>query len=231
MKKSKIIAGALVACLAVGAGATMAACKEDKNIYVTNATELVTAVEEAKAGDKIVLKNDIVVDSPVEFDKKLTLDLNGKKISNTDDIWNEDAGDWALISVRADGELTITGNGTVEAKENDCYAADVQEGGKLIIKDSKFVGNVSSVYVHTGELVVDGGTFEINQLSEHSDYRYVLNCFDASYEAEIAKITVNGGTFENFNPDNNLSEGAETDYLAEGYTAALVEGYYVVSKA
>ena len=76
---------------------------------------------------------------------KGTLDLNGKKLYNTKDIWNDGAAKtWSLVSVQG-GSLTITGNGTLAAKENDEYAADVRDGGKLVIENGTFTGNISAV--------------------------------------------------------------------------------------
>ena len=66
------------------------------------------------------------------MDKKI-LNLNGTVLRNTEDIWDKDGGrTWSLISVRDGGYLTIKGNGSVIAKENDCYAVDVRGGAHLI---------------------------------------------------------------------------------------------------
>lgn len=45
----------------------------------------------------------------------VTLDMNGRMISNTSDIWVDTAevDKWSLISVRDNGDLTITGKGTL----------------------------------------------------------------------------------------------------------------------
>lgn len=67
--------------------------------------------------------------------KTITLNLNGKKLSNEEDLWDKpdkEANNWSLISVRGTGNLTITGNGTLSAKENDCYDVDVQDAGASV---------------------------------------------------------------------------------------------------
>lgn len=118
--------------------------------------------------------------------------------------------DWSLFSVRG-GTLTIK-NGTVKAKDNDCYACDVQYGGTLIIEDGTFVGNISAVYVHEGKAEIKGGTFSIVQTETEGDpYRFLLNCYDSNRQAGKASIVVTGGTFENFNPADNAAEGAGTN--------------------
>lgn len=155
--------------------------------------------------------------------KEVTLDLNGKTISNTTDIWNTAANDWSLLSVRG-GSLTIKGAGTLQAKENDCFAVDVMDGGKVVIEDGTYVGNVHAVYVFEGSVEIKGGKYSIQQPSElPSPYGYVLNCYDANCKNGTAKIMVSGGEFEKFNPADCAAEGAHTNFLAEGYMSVEAE--------
>lgn len=155
--------------------------------------------------------------------EKKILNLNGKTLMNSKDIWDDNEGKkvWSLISVRG-GYLTVKG-GDVLAKDNDCYAADVRDGGHLIIEDGKFLGNITSVYVLSGTLEIKGGEFDVTQLSNFKDKRYMLNCYDAAYKSGEAKIIVSGGKFHGFDPGNNLAEGPETNFLAPGYASVEVE--------
>ena len=91
-----------------------------------------------------------------------TLNMGGKTVANTSDLWNDDTDSWSLVSARV-GELTIEGNGKFAAKENDCFAVDVQDGAKVVIKDGTFIGNIHAVYVYEGELVVEGGFYSVQQ--------------------------------------------------------------------
>ena len=155
--------------------------------------------------------------------KEVTLDLNGKTISNTTDIWNTAANDWSLLSVRG-GSLTIKGAGTLQAKENDCFAVDVMDGGKVVIEDGTYVGNVHAVYVFEGSVEIKGGKYSIQQPSElPSPYGYVLNSYDANCKNGTAKIMVSGGEFEKFNPADCAAEGAHTNFLADGYMSVEAE--------
>lgn len=155
--------------------------------------------------------------------KEVTLDLNGKTISNTTDIWNTAANDWSLLSVRG-GSLTIKGAGTLQAKENDCFAVDVMDGGKVVIEDGTYVGNVHAVYVFEGSVEIKGGKYSIQQPSElPSPYGYVLNCYDANCKNGTAKIMVSGGEFEKFDPADCAAEGAHTNFLADGYMSVEAE--------
>ena len=150
----------------------------------------------------------------------VTLNATGKTIANTQDIYNEGTYDWSMISVRGwMGNLTITG-GTFAAKANDCYVMDVRDGGYLTIEDGKFIGNVDAIYVEKGTAVIEGGFFDIQQKSSGStlkeQYKTLLNCQNANYNAGKAKIIVKGGTFVNFDPSNN-PEGEGTSFVANGY--------------
>ena len=232
MKKKILSFFVFLSIILVGA-LTLTACKDtDTNIYVNSADTLSSAIVNAKENDVIVLENDIDINAQLNVTQKITLDLNGHKLFNTSDIWSETNSTWSLISVKANGDLTITGNGTLDAKENDCYALDIREGGVCTIKNSTFVGNVSAIYVHTGNLTIENGTFNIKQLSQYSDYRYELNCLDANLKNAIATITIKGGSFYNYDPSNSNSENPIENFLADGYTATVnSDNYFVVSNA
>ena len=162
--------------------------------------------------------------------EKRILNLNGNTIMNTEDIWDKDSGrTWSLISVRGE-YLVINGNGSVIAKENDCYAIDVRDGGRLVIEDGFFNGNITAVYAYEGTVEVKGGEFDIQQLNPGpNDKRFMLNCFDANYKNGTAKIIVSGGKFHGFDPGNNLAEGPETNFLAPGYKSVdLGDGWFEV---
>ena len=151
----------------------------------------------------------------------VTLNATGKTIANTQDIYNAVTYDWSMISVRGwMGNLTITG-GTFAAKENDCFVIDVRDGGYLTIEDGKFIGNVDAIYVEKGTATIEGGFFDIQKKLTGStleaQYKTLLNCQDANYNTGKAKIIVKGGTFVNFDPSNNLAEGANTNFVAPGY--------------
>lgn len=155
--------------------------------------------------------------------KEVTLDLNGKTISNTTDIWNTAANDWSLLSVRG-GSLTIKGAGTLQAKENDVYAVDVMDGGKVVIEDGTYVGNAHAVYVYEGTAEIKGGKYSIQQQSSNPDpYGYVLNCYDDNRKIGKAKILVSGGEFVKFNPADCAAEGVHTNFLADGYMSVEAE--------
>ena len=192
---------------------------------VTDEETLRKAIEDASAGDVIQLSSSFAITEPISVEKELTLDLNGKTISVENDIWDMATAAYSLVSVSEGGDLTITGDGTLQAKENDSYAVDVRLGGKCTIQSGTFVGNVHSVYVLEGTLVVNGGTFSVQQIfSEGQPYQFVLNCLDENYENRTAKITVNGGSFVEFDPYNCEAEGKGTNFCAPGYVSVTEDG-------
>lgn len=159
--------------------------------------------------------------------KEVTLDLNGKTIKNSTDLWDsptKEANNWSLFSVKG-GSLTIKGAGILQAKENDCYAVDVQDGGQVTIEDGTYVGNIHAVYVYEGTAEIKGGHYSVQQTYPDAEkaYGYVLNCYDANRKNGTAKIMVSGGEFVKFNPADCAAEGAHTNFLAEGYMSVEAE--------
>ena len=186
---------------------------------ITTADALKKAIDDAQPGGTVTLDEDIAITAPIVINKQITLNLNGKKISASSAIWNdtETINNWSLISVRENGNLTITGNGTLQAIENDSYAVDVMDGGSCTIENGTFIGNIHSIYVFDGTLVVNGGTFSVQQkYSETQPYQFVLNCYDANYKVGSAQITVYGGSFKGFNPRDCEAEGVGTNFCAPG---------------
>ena len=209
----------------------------DKNATypVASASELGSALNEGKI---VALSKDITTNDTIVVNKNTdaTLDANGKTVDNAKDIWDETTGNWSLVSARNKANLTITGNGNFKAKENDCFAVDVQDGSTVTIKNGTFVGNVHAVYVLEGTAIIEGGTYSVQQ--KYSDAskadEFVLNCYDANRANGTAKIIVKGGTFINFNPADCQAEGAHTNFVANGYkvTSKTVgkDTYYTVVK-
>lgn len=203
--------------------------------------ELKSAISTANDGDTIKLLADIDLSQTITVNKTITLNMNGKKLYNTSDLWDKPTTDnnWSLISVRGSGNLTITGNGTFAAKENDCYAVDVQESGATVtIENGTFIGNIHAVYVSTGIANVKGGTYSVQQKypDPAKGDEFVLNCYDANRANGTAHINVTGGTFKNFNPANNAAEGegnnfADNSLVVQKNNTVQNNDYYVGNAA
>ena len=194
---------------------------------------LQAAIDAAQDGETVTLLTDVEQNTQLTINKNITLDLNGKTIKNTQDIWGDNAN--AILSITNGAKVTITGNGTIDAKENDCYTINVVKGD-LTIENGTFYGNVSVVQVEEGTLSVKGGTFDLHQKWDGSS-KYLFNCIDDAYASGSAKVAISGGTFVGFDPSVS-PEGEGTSYLAPGYAPTdngggtygvkLAEGAYLL---
>ena len=214
------------------------------NIYgslLTNTTDFNVVIEPAFAttnynlgalytasqiGGAVTLSDNVDFDRTIAVQpgKTMSVNLNGKTVKNTTDLWENPSvpNSWSLFSVRGtDSKLTLSGDGEVIAKANDCYAVDVQDGGHLVIEDGHYNGNIHAVYVEEGTAEIKGGTFEVQQKYPDADKadEFVLNCYDANRKNGTAKIIVTGGTFIGFNPGDCKAEGNGTNFVAPGYAS------------
>lgn len=174
---------------------------------------LADAIRLAAKGKTITLLADVEQNTQLSINKSITLDLNGKTIKNTVDIWGKNAN--AILSITNGAKVTITGNGTIDAKENDCYTINVVKGD-LTIENGTFYGNVSVVQVQEGTLSVKGGTFDLHQKWEGGS-KYLFNCIDDAYVDGIANVAISGGTFVGFDP--NVSPEKKVDGKAPSFAA------------
>lgn len=199
---------------------------------------LQNAINDAKDNDTIKLLKDVDLGNTVTVaNKTVTLDMAGKTIYNTKDLWDSKSNAWSLISVRENGNLTITGDGTLKARVDDCYALDTQEKtAKLTVENGTVIGNVTAVYIYQGEVNIQGGNYSIQQLNSNGvqgPYDVTINCYDGNYKNKTAKVTVTGGYFAYFNPANTKAEGAGTNFVADGYISVTSDksGYdYMVTE-
>lgn len=215
--------------------------------YLIATGEQAYNMRNAKGYFKLV--NDVVVTNEIYLSSKtVVVDLNGHsaKLEYADDVKPNNGGVFNVAGKKSSltindssaaqtgADLTISGNGTLKAKENDCYAVDVQDGSTVTIKDGTFIGNIHAVYVQQGTAIIEGGFYSVQQKYPDASKadEFVLNCYDANREAGTAKIIVTGGTFVNFNPADCYAEGAHTNFVADGYkVVSEVKGsdtYYTV---
>lgn len=202
------------------------------------ANNLQALIDNAIENTVVKLTSDVVITEPTIVSKNITIDLNGYTIKNTEDIWNESTRAWSLISVRNGGILTLldssdAGTGTLYAKENDCFAVDVRDGGMLIIESGTYIGNISSVYVHSGIAYINGGYYKVQQTSGINGYGETINCYDANFKNGTAKVIVSGGSFYNFDPTDSaepadcnqsyLSKNTKMEYDEESKSYKIIK--------
>lgn len=141
-----------------------------------------------------------------------TMNLNGHTMNTN--------GNQSVIDVTANGDLVITGNGTIDASggSDSVTAVTVDHGGKLTIENGTFIGKSgnSCIYNAGGTVEIKGGTFQ-------GDPQWTLNCQDGSG----AVITVMGGSFYQFDP-SNANTGKGEIVVADGYKVVQDGDWYTV---
>ena len=141
-----------------------------------------------------------------------TINLNGHSMTTN--------GYQSVIDVTANGNLVITGNGTIDASggRDSVTAVTVDHGGKLTIENGTFIGKEgnSCIYNAGGTVEIKGGTFK-------GDPQWTLNCQDGSGSV----ITVNGGTFYKFDP-SNANVGAGEIVVPNGFKVVQNGDWYTV---
>ena len=164
------------------------------------------AVNAADAtNNTITLIDNVQLDAFVTIDRSVTLNLGEYNITREDGT--------ALYFNGEGIEVTIDGEGTVSGTQ-----AVYVDNGIVAINGGNYVGNFEAVYVKgTGHVVINDGTFS----GENENKNFILNEYDAT--RATTDITVKGGTFVGFNPQNNAAEGANTNFCAEGYAATETE--------
>lgn len=211
---------------------------DDASISLNEFTEVDTEAElktAIKAGVNVKLTADIALtESVLVKDVTSVIDLNGFNLvaASTDAIVVEGA------------NLTINGNGDVKAATDDKSSANalwVKYGNVVINGGNYYVGADNAlrndcIYLgakslkdqaanYVSSITINGGTFEAN-VNEAGQY-WVLNVQDDFYTAG-SDIVVYGGSYKNFNPADNLSEGAGTNFLAPGKTVEQNVDWYIV---
>lgn len=204
------------------------AAKTDNGVYTVSKTNPTAEVNGTKystlagainaaAGTDDVVKLLQDINNPsyyCEIKNKVTIDLNNHNITGN--------GAQGVFDVKVNGDLTIKGDGTITAVENNGFAMAVNvesTAAKVTLEGGTYKQQVSDststqydmIYAYYGNIFVKGGTFEC------ATPAWTLNCKDEYYKSGEASIEVSGGTFKGFDPSNNKAEGDGTNFMAEGY--------------
>ena len=186
----------------------------------------------AAVGGTAVLDDDVDLrehGDVLTFTRDAVIDLNGKTIKSPE------GKDGAITVLGAD--LTITGNGTMEATDDDhCTLIWADNGGTVTIENGTFTANGNDdqlIYIgpNGGTIYIKGGTFQIND-----DPKFTLNCQDNAVKNGTAKFVVTGGAFHNYDPAEAYSEPAPyrpINWVAPGYKSVKTtidgdENWYIV---
>lgn len=209
---------------------------ENHEFTVYSMDQIEAALAAVKDGDKIVCGSNIEFDNNMFVTRNIEFhfDFNGYTLSNTVDLWKDY--DWSFFSVRG-GKMIFDdskGTGGIKAKANDCYCLDIQGEASIEINGGSYNGNDTAIYVVVGNLVINGGYFDIQQLDDESPYGFVINTYDPYFKNGFAKMVIKGGKFHGYNPGNATSE-AGANLVPDGYQVKSEtsgsDTYYSVSKA
>ena len=184
---------------------------------VSTQDELIDAV---KNGGEVVLSNDITLCKSLNIDNNVILDLNGYTLTYGAIKDTKDAG---LIDISGNADVTIKGNGTITYNSDDNsgymnsnyswgYAIRIDGSSKVILEDNVYHAGLTCVQAGSDSyVIINGGTFKADV--KYSGTYWHLNLIDNSN----ATIAVKGGTFENFDPSNSLTENPAKNFLAENF--------------
>ena len=199
------------------------------------------AYEAAQAGETIVLTKNVALSNPLQVSKNIAVDLNGHTL--TAPVFAESNGavlegdsDSYVFWVKEGATLTINGEGTVAAQNAKYSIAVWAQGGNVVINGGTYTNageGADLIYASAGgNVVINGGEFVAcpkqagvdGTLNAYS----ALNVKDADYRSGASNIVVYGGKFFQFNPADNVSEGANTNFCAEGKTVEQNGDWYIV---
>ena len=203
-----------------------------------------TAAEAINAdpnGGTVKMAGCLGADEIINVEKKLTLDMNSAVIVDNNKC---------PMEIGTSGELTLSGNGSVECKKNAEPA--INNCGKMIIENGNYTRKVDEkndtfyTILNHGETTIKGGVFQapgnVSSMIENGYYDY--NSTDpkhghvAGKNAEICTLTINDGTFINAfyvvkNDDNgivNINGGKFYGTIFHnGIEMTINDGYFEVS--
>lgn len=207
-------------------------------IKYDTAAEAINAVPD---GGTIKMAGGLGADEIINVEKKLTLDMNSAVIVDNNKC---------PIEIGTSGELTLSGNGSVECNKN--VEPAINNCGKMIIENGSYTRTVDEkndtfyTILNHGETTINGGVFQapgnVSSMIENGYYDY--NSTDpkqghvAGKNAEICTLTINDGTFINAfyvvkNDDNgivNINGGKFYGTIFHnGIEMIINDGYFEVS--
>lgn len=195
MKKRRLMLCSIISLIMVFVMAVPMTVSADTATHVNNPADLQTAVN---AGGEIVLDDDITASITIPKGKNITLNLNGKTLTNKD----------GNHTITNEGILTIKGDGTVDNVSHAKAAVYNKQGATATLSGGKFTrsketgqsdsvsgGNSYYNILNQGEMTINSGV-EVSQTGHFSSL--IDNGWYKGSEntAKInAKLTINGGTF------------------------------------
>ena len=193
-----------------------------------------TLAEAIAAGGEVTLLADIELAEPIKVNGVVTLNLNGKTITGTDNA----TGSFGLINMQPGSDLTIKGDGKITlTATNDrdwsAYSSVISnQRGKLTVESGtiEHLGGTDMAYA-IDNLTNGKGTYAetvINDGTIKSTYRAIRQFLNGVEAQNI--LTVNGGTIEGTNRSiwmQDPNKNANTGTLTVGKNATLNGDVYL----
>ena len=193
-----------------------------QNVLATDFVNLVEIVEE---GSTINLTKNIDLETTLDIDKKLTINLGNYQLTARANQTGR-----GVLNVVAGGDLTLNADeeGGIDGSCSGYWHIAVRvSGGKATINGGMYSHYAATnpddptddefdlLYVSGGELIVNGGMFEA------CNPKWTINIKDS--EKDNSKITVNGGMFSNYNPAESHTENPIANFVGENKLVAGIE--------
>ncbi len=220
------------------------AFEDDENIDLQNISTLSALKALFANGGSAVLTDNIEIKEALVLagDKEVVLDLNGKSIINKSQVVRGGGYYTEVFKVGGKSHLVINGDGEVKALAEDVdddgyriavWAYDeavVDINGGSFYNKQRNPATANLIYaMGKATINIAGGRFETGNLAADGT-SLMLNLRDS--DRATAKIVVSGGEFVAFDPADNNSEGAHTNFCAPGYkTKELTSGVWTVVEA
>ncbi len=193
---------------------------------VVNGTDyyatLPEAVAAAQSGDTVKVLKDITITADMDnhgddngshyfyinLDKSLTIDLNGKTIAFSEEFKNIEECSKAhiLFGIEGDVDITITGNGTVNAFDGDanksgkCFWIKSSPNATLTIENGTYYGAIEIFYISDGgSVIIKDGRFE-NNTGYGDGHKQLFNVNGYWSFNDSKNITMYGGTVVTCDP-------------------------------
>ena len=176
------------------------------------------------------LTNNIDLINMITVKGQVVLNLNGYNITKSTNTASGKCVVFYLSDENA--SLTINGKGKIEALgglnggDNVNIIIWTCDNTTAILNDGYYHSSPKNgsdlIYNQGGKIFINGGEFLIDTITENSFSKpqfAICNIYDSKRQNE--SFVIKGGKFHNFNPMNNVSEGNDTNFVAEGYTVIV----------
>lgn len=202
------------------------------------------AISAAGEGAVLKLAGDVTEDVTIPADKKITIDLNGHKLTNVSsdtitvlfgaELTVKDSGENGTVDNITHGKAALFNNGTVNIMSGTFDRS--KENGK---SDTDSGGNSYYAVLNHGIMIIDGGTFTQNghfsSLLDNGYYSYGEKSNQRKGYVEGVNhaeptLTINGGTFTGGINTIKNDDGAKIlikDGTFTNYTQAAVQNHNV----